>query len=99
MTYVANDMGSLSSSPATPSSVEEYQHEKVYDKKKRQLLNQRKLVISNLFQKCGYFPSPKDLDEFLSEHISLFGSENFLKVKIREHRQKHMQNNPSPQSQ
>lgn len=63
--YSANDTGSLSSSPATPSSAEDHHSTNVFDKKKRQLLIQRKSVIMNLFQKCGFFPSPKDLDEFL----------------------------------
>ncbi|XP_055322049.1 uncharacterized protein LOC129578030 [Sitodiplosis mosellana] len=92
------DMNSFSSSPVTPSSAEDqpFQQEKVHNKKKRHLINQRKTLIMELFDKCGFFPSPKDLDDFLKEHTHLFGSKNFLNVKIREYRQKHMQNQ-SPQ--
>lgn len=71
LNVIASDTGSLSSSPVTPSSAEDQQQHsqsKVFDKKKRQIINQRKIAISNLFQKCGYFPSPKDLDEFLVIH-------------------------------
>lgn len=103
-------------SPVTPNSADDKDmlSEKVQNKKKSQMINQRKSLIMELFQKCGFFPSSKDIDGFLvkliltqivrqitkyvlfvylqNENVHLFRSKSFLNIKIREYRQKHMQN-------
>lgn len=91
-------MNSPNSSPATPSSTEDHHHNNGQNKtqeKKRDLLSQRKTLIMALFQKCGFFPSSKDLDDFLKEHKYWFNSKSVLNVKIREYRQKLMHQSPT----
>lgn len=58
-------------SPVTPNSAEDKEilSEKVQNKKKSQMINQRKSLIMELFQKCGFFPSSKDIDGFLVKLI------------------------------
>lgn len=58
-------MNGSSSQPATPSSSEDQAFVPEHNKKKRHLIGQRKTLIHALFQKCGFFPSQKDLDDFL----------------------------------
>ncbi|XP_031621773.1 putative transcription factor capicua [Contarinia nasturtii] len=98
-TFKDLDAHSNNSSPATPTSAEDSRimQDLIFNKRKRILMDQRKMLIMDLFRKCGtFFPAPKDLDDFLEEHMHLFGSKGFLNIKIREYRQKHMQHQ-SPQ--
>lgn len=63
----ATPNSSVTSTPNTPNSADnvKYAKRKVQDSKKRHLLNQRQSLIMGLFQKCGFFPSAQDTDDFL----------------------------------
>lgn len=77
----ATPSSSVASTPNTPCSADNVKctKRKMQDNKKRQLTTQRHSVIMELFQKCGFFPSAQDIDEFLVRvfHIwSILGSKN-----------------------
>ncbi|XP_033125250.1 protein capicua homolog [Anneissia japonica] len=59
----------------------------------RKILDHRRILVMQLFQNHGYFPSASDTAEFQAQHSSYFPNKTCLQLKIREVRQKIMQQN------
>lgn len=57
---------------------------------KRNMDHKRNLV-QQFLQNHGLFPTEKETNDFLQQHIHVFPSKSNLQVKIREVRQKYMQ--------
>lgn len=60
------------------------------EKGHRKVLEQRRTLVMELFQKCGMFPASKDTTEFQMRHSDIFPNKQSLTLKIREVRQKYM---------
>ncbi|XP_071844026.1 uncharacterized protein [Apostichopus japonicus] len=57
----------------------------------RKMLDQRRTLVMDLFQKGGYYPSDPATAAFQSQHQDIFPNKQCLQLKIREVRQKIMQ--------
>nr|CAB3231215.1 capicua Cic protein /capicua homolog [Phallusia mammillata] len=57
----------------------------------RQILDQRRLLVIQLFEEQGLYPKSQVTSEFQAKHSDVFPSKNCLQLKIREVRQKMMQ--------
>lgn len=57
----------------------------------RKMLDQRRTLVMELFQKEGYYPSDQATAAFQAQHQDIFPSKQCLQLKIREVRQKIMQ--------
>lgn len=60
------------------------------EKGHRKVLEQRRTLVMELFQRCGMFPASKDTTEFQIRHADIFPNKQSLTLKIREVRQKYM---------
>ncbi|XP_011878026.1 PREDICTED: putative transcription factor capicua isoform X4 [Vollenhovia emeryi] len=54
----------------------------------RKILEQRRLLVMQLFQEHGYFPSAQATTTFQLKHVDIFPTKTSLQLKIREVRQK-----------
>lgn len=66
------------------------------EKGHRKVLEQRRTLVMELFQKCGMFPASKDTTEFQMKHSDIFPNKQSLTLKIREVRQKYMGQSAGP---
>ncbi|XP_060516320.1 protein capicua homolog isoform X2 [Cylas formicarius] len=65
------------------------------EKGHRRTLEQRRLLVMQLFNEQSYFPTSQATSKFQAEHADIFPTKSSLQLKIREVRQKLMaQNNP-----
>uniref|UniRef100_A0A8C1ACA8 Protein capicua homolog n=1 Tax=Cyprinus carpio carpio TaxID=630221 RepID=A0A8C1ACA8_CYPCA len=64
----------------------------------RRMLDQRRALVMQLFQEHGFFPSAQATAAFQARHSDTFPSKVCLQLKIREVRQKIMQNAGSSES-
>lgn len=65
------------------------------EKGHRKMLEQRRLLVMQLFQEHTLFPSAQATSNFQAQHVDIFPSKTTLQLKIREVRQKLMaQNSP-----
>ncbi|XP_076636085.1 putative transcription factor capicua isoform X1 [Colletes latitarsis] len=63
----------------------------------RKVLEQRRLLVMQLFQENGYFPSTQATTAFQTKHSDIFPNKSSLQLKIREVRQK-LKANSTPMS-
>nr|XP_031836030.1 putative transcription factor capicua isoform X2 [Nomia melanderi] len=63
----------------------------------RKVLEQRRLLVMQLFQENGYFPSTQATTAFQAKHSDIFPNKTSLQLKIREVRQK-LKANSTPMS-
>nr|XP_012147638.1 PREDICTED: protein capicua homolog isoform X2 [Megachile rotundata] len=63
----------------------------------RKVLEQRRHLVMQLFQECGYFPSTQATTTFQAKHSDIFPNKTSLQLKIREVRQK-LKANSTPMS-
>ncbi|XP_015429477.1 PREDICTED: putative transcription factor capicua isoform X4 [Dufourea novaeangliae] len=63
----------------------------------RKVLEQRRLLVMQLFQENGYFPSTQATTAFQTKHADIFPNKTSLQLKIREVRQK-LKANSTPMS-
>lgn len=87
-------MGEASSprTPSTPGTSRE--GEKGY----RKILEQRRLLVMQLFREYSLFPSAQATTNFQAMHTDIFPNKSSLQLKIREVRQKLMAQNNTPNS-
>ncbi|XP_014205396.1 putative transcription factor capicua [Copidosoma floridanum] len=83
---IVEDVGSPRT-PKTPCSAV-VSTGKEGDRGHRKILEQRRLLVMQLFQEHGYFPSTQATTLFQSKHSDIFPSKTSLQLKIREVRQK-----------
>ncbi|XP_026477343.1 uncharacterized protein LOC113383295 isoform X3 [Ctenocephalides felis] len=69
------------------------------EKGHRKQLEQKRKLVMQLFQECGFFPSAQATANFQLAHSDVFQTKNCLQLKIREVRQKiNAHNGSTPQS-
>ncbi|XP_037041060.1 putative transcription factor capicua isoform X2 [Bradysia coprophila] len=64
------------------------------EKGHRKILEQRRTLVMELFNQCGYFPLASDTAAFQEKHKDVFPHKSSLQLKIREVRQKIMNKAP-----
>ncbi|KAJ6635460.1 putative transcription factor capicua [Pseudolycoriella hygida] len=64
------------------------------EKGHRKILEQRRTLVMELFNQCGYFPLTSDTAAFQEKHKDVFPQKSSLQLKIREVRQKIMNKAP-----
>ncbi|KAH3692465.1 hypothetical protein DPMN_194306 [Dreissena polymorpha] len=78
--------------PKTPSSPGQYSS-------LRRILDQRRTLVHKLFEEHDLFPSAQATSAFQAKYSDIFPTKNILQLKIREVRQKMMQNAAQESSQ
>ncbi|XP_065214951.1 putative transcription factor capicua [Planococcus citri] len=90
-----NDYDNWEGSPRTPRTPSS-RSDSANDKGHRRVLEQRRQLVVQLFDKHGFFPSTPATNAFQADHADLFPSKGALQLKIREVRQNLMRRNVAP---